>query len=194
MDDCYDGFYKCSKREAKFPSVVYLNGANRNYDLSFTGTPPATMRFRLKGDSSAPGMIVNIKFPNSDSYSVFATGQNDAIPPNGFEEGGGNIGSTPLKPILGLYCGENNYEGGAVNRLSFFMTAGANCDITIGVRNVIQLGIRLEFTVEEFFATGGPTLFVDRMAAVLGVHFADIRVVRVYTGSTVVEFEVADSG
>lgn len=32
------------------------------------------------------------------------------------------------------------------------------------------------------------------MAAVLGVHFADLRVVRVYEGSTVVEFEVFDSG
>ena len=70
MDDCMDGFYTCLKRKAKFPSVVYLDNNNNEYNIKFTGTPPASMRFRLRGDRSAPGMIVNIKFPISDSYSV----------------------------------------------------------------------------------------------------------------------------
>ena len=193
MDDCYDGFYTCLKRDAKFPSIVYLDNNNNNYNVEFTGTPPASMRFRLRGDTSAPGMIVNIKFPNSDSYSVFKKGESSAVEPNGYQEGGGRIMTTPMIPVAGVSCGENNYEGGAVNRLTFYITPG-NCDLTIGTRNVIQLGIRLEFTVQEFFDTGGPTLFVARMAAVLGIHFADLRVVRVYQGSTVVEFEVFDSG
>ena len=51
-----------------------------------------------------------------------------------------------------------------------------------------MLGIRLEFTMDEFFSKGGVTTFVDRMAAVLGIQKADLKVVSVYEGSTIVEF------
>lgn len=53
-----------------------------------------------------------------------------------------------------------------------------------------MLGIRLEFTLEQFFADGGIVSFADRMAAVLGIHAADIKVVSVYEGSTIVEFQI----
>lgn len=55
-----------------------------------------------------------------------------------------------------------------------------------------MLGIRLEFTMDEFFAKGGVTTFTDRMAAVLGIQKADLKVVSVYEGSTIVEFQVID--
>ena len=53
-----------------------------------------------------------------------------------------------------------------------------------------MLAIRLEFTVEDFFANGGIISFADRMAGVLGIHASDIKVVSVYTGSTIVDFQV----
>lgn len=53
-----------------------------------------------------------------------------------------------------------------------------------------MLAVRLEFTFEEFFAKGGITTFVDRMAASIGLHKADIKVVQVYRGSTIVDFEI----
>lgn len=51
-----------------------------------------------------------------------------------------------------------------------------------------MLGVRLEFTMEAFFAQGGVVTFVDRMAAVLGIHKADIKVVSVTLGSVVIDF------
>lgn len=57
-------------------------------------------------------------------------------------------------------------------------------------RDAIMLGVRLEFTMEEFFATGGVVSFVDRMAASLGIHASDIRVVSVYEGSTIIDFQI----
>jgi len=42
--------------------------------------------------------------------------------------------------------------------------------------------------MEEFFAQGGVVSFVDRMAATLGIHKADIKVVNVYLGSVVIDF------
>lgn len=56
--------------------------------------------------------------------------------------------------------------------------------------DAIQLGIRLDFTPEEFFASGGVTTFIDNMAGVLGIHKADLKIVAVYEGSTIVDFEV----
>lgn len=57
-------------------------------------------------------------------------------------------------------------------------------------RDAIMLGIRMEFTLDEFFNAGGVVTFTDRMAATLGIHAADIKVVQVYEGSTVVVFQV----
>ena len=54
-----------------------------------------------------------------------------------------------------------------------------------------MLAIRLEWTLNEFFAEGGVGRFTDRMAAVLGIHRADLKVVQVYEGSVIVEFQVA---
>ena len=50
--------------------------------------------------------------------------------------------------------------------------------------------MRLEWTVKEFYQSDGITGFTNRMAAVLGVHKADIKVVQVYEGSVIVDFKV----
>lgn len=53
-----------------------------------------------------------------------------------------------------------------------------------------MLGIRLEFPMAEFFTGGGVTSFIDNMAGVLGIHKADLKVVSVYEGSTIIDFQV----
>jgi len=52
----------------------------------------------------------------------------------------------------------------------------------------ISTSIRLQWTVSEFYASGGSTTFCDRMAASLGIQAADIKVVSVYQGSVIVNF------
>lgn len=42
------------------------------------------------------------------------------------------------------------------------------------------MNVRLDWTLEEFYGSGGVTLFQDRMAAVLGVHASQIKIVAVY--------------
>lgn len=53
-----------------------------------------------------------------------------------------------------------------------------------------MLGVRLEFPMAEFFSGGGVTSFIDNMAGVLGIHKADLKVVSVYEGSTIIVFQV----
>lgn len=48
--------------------------------------------------------------------------------------------------------------------------------------------MRLEWTLEEFYADGGVVSFTDRVAAALGIHASEIKTVSVYEGSVVVVF------
>lgn len=45
--------------------------------------------------------------------------------------------------------------------------------------------------MDEFYASGGVTSFVDRVSAALGIHASQMKVVSVYTGSVVVDYEIA---
>jgi len=51
----------------------------------------------------------------------------------------------------------------------------------------------MEWTFEEFFADGGTTTFVDRLTASLGIHASTIKVVSVYEGSLVVNYDLTPS-
>jgi len=44
--------------------------------------------------------------------------------------------------------------------------------------------------MEEFFADGGTTSFVDRLTASLGIHASQVKIVSVYEGSLVVNYEL----
>lgn len=48
----------------------------------------------------------------------------------------------------------------------------------------------MDWSMSEFFADGGTTRFVDRLAASLGVPSYRIKVVSVYEGSVVVDFAI----
>lgn len=47
----------------------------------------------------------------------------------------------------------------------------------------------MRWTLEEFFATGGTTKFVDRLTAALGIHASNVKIVSVFTGSVIVNFD-----
>jgi len=56
----------------------------------------------------------------------------------------------------------------------------------------------MEWTLDDFYAKGGTTSFVDRVAGSLGIHASTIKVVSVYQGSLVLNYEISvpddDSG
>ena len=64
-------------------------------------------------------------------------------------------------------------------------------NIDIKPRNAIQTTVRMEWTLDEFFDDGGTTTFVDRITASLGIHASEVKIVSVYEGSLVVNYEVA---
>lgn len=50
----------------------------------------------------------------------------------------------------------------------------------------------MEWTFDEFFADGGTVSFMDRVAGSLGIHASSIKIVSVYEGSLVVNYEITD--
>jgi len=179
MDHCWDGFYTCQKREQRFPTLVYQDADG--YNIEYTGTPPKEQEFRLYGRTGSPGFLVTIQYPDAGAYSIYDENKR-LVEPTEWDHS-----TQTWAEVTGPNCGQNRYEG-VINRLQFWMTP--SCRLSIIPRDAIMLGIRMEFTLDEFFAQGGVVTFADRMAAVLGVHAADIKVVSVYEGSTIVDFFV----
>jgi len=92
------------------------------------------------------------------------------------------------KPVTQTHCGENRYIG-VSNILEFYITSG--CPLWIKPRDVIQTTVRMDFTLEAFFAGGGTTNFIDRLTSSLGIHASDVKIVSVYEGSLVVNYEIS---
>jgi len=53
--------------------------------------------------------------------------------------------------------------------------------------------VRMEWTMDEFFASGGTTSFVDRLCASLGIHASTVKVVGVSTASLLINYEITPS-
>jgi len=152
------------------------------YEVEYTGTPPIEQQFVLHGKTGSPGFIVKIRYSNADrSYMI--------------TDKDGNIQSpTPWSNVLADYapitlkrCGENRFRG-VVNILEFYIAP--DCPLFIRPRDAIMLGVRLEFPMDDFFASGGVLTFTQKMIGVLGIHQSELRVVSCYEGSTIVNFEI----
>jgi len=179
MDHVWDGFYTGQLRLSRFPGVVQAEKTSI-YDLVYTGTPAKTQKFLLKSQDSRAAMTVRIAYPSAMSRSILKDGQ--LIDMNQWDEGIRMYGE-----IRRRYCGENRYIG-VKNILEFYITAG--CTLQIQPRDAIQTLVRTEWTLAEFFADGGTTKFVDRLAGALGIHASTIKVVSVYQGSVVLNYAI----
>lgn len=51
----------------------------------------------------------------------------------------------------------------------------------------------MQWTLDEFYADGGTTAFVDRLAGALGIHASNIKIVSVYQGSVIVDYQIFDA-
>jgi len=63
--------------------------------------------------------------------------------------------------------------------------------LKIGIRKAVQSMVRMEWTMDEFFADGGTTNFIDRLTSSLGIHASTVKIVSVYEGSLIVNYEIA---
>ena len=85
------------------------------------------------------------------------------------------------------FCGENRFIG-IQNILEFYIVSG--CDLEIKPRDSVATMVRMDFTLAAFMSAGGTTTFVDRLSSSLGIHASDVKIVSVYEGSLVVNYEL----
>lgn len=125
-------------------------------------------------------MTIRIPYPSAQSRAIVLNGQ--IVDMNQWDESIRGYGA-----IKQTTCGENRYIG-VKNILEFYITQG--CVLQIQPRDAIQTMVRMEWTMNEFFDNGGTTSFIDKVAGSLGIHASTIKVVGVYTGSLVVDYEI----
>lgn len=180
-DHVWDGFYAGQKRMQRFPTII--SGKDGNiYDVKMSGTVPKKMRFLYRGGDKGKGsMILRLLYSNAGSRAVLLDGKE--IKYNDWDDTKRAFGE-----LKRTECGENRYLGD-VNILEFYMTEG--CELHISPRDAIQTLVRMEWTTDEFFSNGGTTTFMAKLAGSLGIHMSTVKVVSVYEGSLVVNYELA---
>lgn len=77
-----------------------------------------------------------------------------------------------------------------MNILEVYISPG--CNFTISPIDSIQTNVRLNWTVSQFYASGGTTKFQDRVASALGISVGNVKIVSVYTGSVVIDFFISE--
>lgn len=122
--------------------------------------------------------MIGIPYPNAGSYSLLIDDVVQEYTPWDAE-------ISQYAELPGRKCGENRYVS-VQNIFEFYLTTG--CEIKIIPRDAIQSFVRMEWTMDEFYASGGVVSFTNRVAAALGIHASTIKTVSVYEGSLVVEF------
>lgn len=59
--------------------------------------------------------------------------------------------------------------------------------------NSVKATVRLDQAVTDFFTTNGTAKFIDKMCQILGItDTSRLKIVGVYTGSTVVDFYIEE--
>jgi hypothetical protein len=137
------------------------------------------MRYKLINGDKLKGSVIKVPYWNAGSYEVKVNGK--------------VISSTPWDEALGRNapvtmrkgCGENRFVG-VENFLEFYLVP--DCTVYVSPRNAITGSVRLEWTLDQFYASGGVVSFVDRVSSALGIHASEMKIVAVYKGSVIIEY------
>jgi len=178
MDHGWDGFYTSQKRSQRFPSLIDATPGS-TYDITYTGTPPQSQLLKLD-HLDGVGMMLRIAYPAAGSYAV--TIKEQLVPMTEWDDALRNF-----KPVSRTKCGENRFLA-VKNILEVYITA--QCSLKVVPRDAIQAAVRMEWTLQEFYADGGTATFADRLAGSLGIHASTIKVVGVYEGSLVLKYDI----
>ncbi|TNV88229.1 hypothetical protein FGO68_gene13028 [Halteria grandinella] len=182
-DHIWDGLYASHLRLSRFATILQ-GGPDMYYDFEYTGTPPKVQKFTMYNDKVSA--VVRIWYPKAGAYQI-RDSKGNVVDANAYDAS--IKGPATLQADRKGICGENRYIP-VSNILEFYLKR--NCTITVEAVDSIQIAVRMDWTMNEFFSDGGTTKFQDRLAASLGIKPANIKVVSVYQGSVIVEFQVVE--
>lgn len=180
MDRATGGFYIDQKRMSRFGSLIRTN-QDGFFNVSYTGTPPLRQIFELQGASKSDYLKVRIDFTSPESVRVLK---------NGAKLAQNEIVNGTMVPLVGDVCGENRWD--PVNAILEFTIQGGDgeCHLELKTQDSIQLGLRMDMNINEFYSTNGQVSFIDKIAMQLGIERDRIKIVAIREGSVVINFEI----
>jgi hypothetical protein len=138
------------------------------------------MKFTLKAQGKKLSTFIRIYYPSALSRNIIINGK--VIDYNKWDQDINQYGE-----LKGTTCGENRYIG-VKNIFEFYLTSG--CTLQIVPRDAVSGMVRMEWTLKNFYADGGTTKFADRLSSLLGIHSSTVKVVSVYQGSLIINWEI----
>ena len=186
MDHQCEFGYPSHKRTPIHPGILTME---RNYNLTFTGTNPSVMKIQLV-DTFFPnglkkGAVFRVKYSSPQSVVVFDS-KGIEIKTRTFKEAEQLvITDTTLK------CGDNRWTS-VQNTLDFYITNEASCILTLKAVNSIQLSLRLNMSVEDFYSKDSSNQLIYNIAAILGIPVEQIRITGILKGSAIVLTQILE--
>lgn len=109
---------------------------------------------------------------------------------NGAKLAQNEIVNGTMVPLVGDVCGENRWD--PVNAILEFTIQGGDgeCHLELKTQDSIQLGLRMDMNINEFYSTNGQVSFIDKIAMQLGIERDRIKIVAIREGSVVINFEI----
>ncbi len=161
---------------SRFVSLIRTNSPGF-FNVSYTGTPPKEQLFGLYGASSADYVKMRIDYTNPQAMQVFLNGK--LKDPNPMDNG-------VMMPLQGDACGENRWD--PVNAVLEFTLQGGDgaCELELKTLQSLQVTMRMDSSIDDFFASKGEVAFIERLALQLGIPTNRIKVVGIWQGSVVV--------
>jgi len=162
---------------------------NKRYNITFTGSNPSNMRIKMFDVNYPNGPLKNgiftIKYGSPQTVVIFDNLGKEIKSREWKESENISITDTSLK------CGDSKWTSVA-NTLDFFITNDVNCILTFKAVNSIQLSLRLNISVEDFYSKGSRNQLIFNIAAVLNIPPEQIRITGILKGSTIVQTQILE--
>lgn len=170
--------------ERKFPVIIKRN----SYHLvEFSQSMPTGVEYKL--DSADPKDWAVFRASLTDPAVLFTVVNGKTIDSLVVKEGE-TINLLDYKDKCGtnIYTSSSNSDAAPNTTLTWIQTADPNCLVTVVKSSTVKINMRLDINVMDFYKDIGPTSFIDRMAALLGIPIARLKIVGIRSGSTIIDF------
>ena len=179
---CENG-YPTHKRVPRMVGALYLN---KSYNLTFASTNPTIMKMQLTDPNWVvanngtnqiyTGVTMKIRYMSPQTVLVYNFNTGAEYKSIQWPDGSVFNGTT---------CGSNKWTP-VNNTLEFYITNSPDCVLMMKQVDSVQMSLRFDMTVEDFYSRNAATSLIYNIATVLGISFEQIRITSVMKGSAIV--------
>ena len=177
---CQNG-YPTHLRVPRMVGVLYLN---KYYNLSFSSINPSIMKVQLMDPDWVPnnqtnkiysGVTMKLNYLSPQTVLVYNFNTRVEYKSKSWSDG----------EVFNLtYCGASKWTP-VNNTLEFYVTNEPSCVLYIKQVDSVQMSLRFDMTVDDFYSKNSATSLIYNIAAILGIPPEQIRITSVMKGSAI---------